>query len=75
MGVKKSTFFIWTHSFIVKKSVGSGRSSKAYFLFQPVTRSRWARSKHARFRNIKDVGETFQTAAQGGTVPTSHNCH
>lgn len=74
MGVKKSTFFIWAHSFTVKKSVESRRNSKAHFLFQPVTRSRWARSRYAHFRNIKEMGETFQTAAQAGTVPTSHNC-
>lgn len=74
-GCEKSTFFIWTCSFTVKKSVGSGRSSKARFLFQPVTRNRWARSRHTHFRNMKDVGEIFQTATQAGSVPTSHNCH
>ena len=74
-GCEKSTFFIWTCSFTVKKSLGSERSSKAHFLFQPVTRNRWARSRHTHFRNVKDVGEIFQTATQAGSVPTSHNCH
>lgn len=74
-GCEKSTFFIWTRSFTVKKSVGSGRSSKAHFLFQPVTRNRWARLRHSHFKNMKDVGEIFQTATQAGSVPTSHNCH